>query len=133
MAIHPLTPEEKAAYDAPYPGVIYKAAVRAFPSMLAAIEEQNAPAWHALGEYTKPFLFLAGEQDHNMGSVANQQRVTSHVPGAHGQPHERFEAAGHFIQEDIGAILATKVVSFMAAVHFTSITNATSMIYCGHN
>jgi haloalkane dehalogenase len=97
------------------PGFIYKAAVRAFPSMVAAIEEQNAPAWQALGEYQKPFLFLVGEQDHNMGSVANQQRVTSHVPGAHGQPHERFEAAGHFIQEDIGEILATKVVSFMAA------------------
>jgi pimeloyl-ACP methyl ester carboxylesterase len=82
--------------------------------MLAAIEEQNAPAWHALSAYTKPFLFLAGEQDHNMGSVASQQRMTSHVPGAHGQPHERFEA-GHFIQEDIGAILAAKVVSFMEA------------------
>jgi haloalkane dehalogenase len=114
MAIHPLTPEEKAAYDAPYPSFVYKAAVRAFPSMLAAIEEENAPAWNALGEYNKPFLFLAGEHDPNMGSVANQQRVTSHIPGAQGQPHERFEA-GHFIQEDIGETLAAKVVSFMQA------------------
>lgn len=115
MATNPLTPEEKAAYNAPYPSFIYKAAVRAFPSMVAAIEEQNAPAWKALGEYQKPFLFLAGERDHNMGSRANQQRVTGHVPGAHGQPHERFDEAGHFIQEDIGEILATKVVSFLQA------------------
>ena len=114
LSTHPLTPEEKAAYDAPYPGFIYKAAVRAFPSMVAAIEEQNAPAWQALGEYQKPFLFLAGEQDHNMGSIANQQRMTSHIPGAQGQPHERFQA-DHFIQEDIGEILAEKVIRFISA------------------
>ena len=122
MATNPLTPEEQAAYDAPYPSIIYKAAVRAFPSMVAAIEEQNAPAWHALGEYTKPFLFLAGEHDHNMGSAANQQRVTSHVPRAQGQPHKRFQAAGHFIQEDIGATLATKVDNFMQSNPLPSTT-----------
>lgn len=115
LATHPLTSEERAAYDAPYPGFIYKAAVRAFPSMVAVIEEQNAPAWQALGEYRKPFLFLAGELDHNMGSVENQQHMISHVPGAQGQPHERFPDAGHFIQEDIGPTLATKVLRFMAA------------------
>lgn len=113
MVRHPLTPEEKAAYDAPYPSLIYKAAVRTFPSMVAAIEEQNVPAWNALGDYRKPFLFLAGEHDHNMGSTANQERMTSHIPGAQGQPHEYFADAGHFIQEDIGGILATKVVNFM--------------------
>jgi haloalkane dehalogenase len=115
MTMHQLTQEEKAAYDAPYPSLIYKAAVRTFPSMVAAIEDQNFPAWQALGEYKKPFLFLAGEHDPNMGSAANQERMTSHIPGAKGQPHERFEAAGHFIQEDIGEILAAKVISFLAA------------------
>ncbi|GCE21713.1 haloalkane dehalogenase [Dictyobacter kobayashii] len=126
MATRPLTAQEKAAYDAPYPGFTYKAAVRAFPSMVAAIEEQNVPAWDALGVYQKPFLFLAGEHDPNMGSVANQQRMTSHVPGAHGQPHERFEA-GHFIQEDIGPILATKVVNFMQANPLPQVAMAPGM------
>ena len=124
MTTHPLTPEEKAAYDAPYPSLIYKAAVRTFPSMVAAIEEQNAPAWNALGEYQKPFLFLAGEHDHNMGSTANQQRITSHVPGAQGQPHERYADAGHFIQEDSGEILAAKVVSFIQANPLPQTTTA---------
>ncbi len=115
MAVQPLSPAELAAYDAPYPSFIYKAAVRAFPSMVAAIEQQNVPAWQALGAYQRPMLFLAGEHDHNMGTLANQQRMTSHIPGATGQPHERYPEAGHFIQEDSGAAIAAKVSAFMHA------------------
>jgi haloalkane dehalogenase len=106
--------EELAAYDAPYPSFVYKAAVRAFPSMVAAIEGQNAPAWRSLGRFRKPFLWFAGEHDHNMGTRANQRLLTGHIPGATGQPHERFEA-GHFIQEDIGEILAERMIQWMAA------------------
>jgi hypothetical protein len=83
--------------------------------MGAAIEEQNMTAWNALGTFRKPFLFQAGEQDQNMGSVQNQLRWIAHVPGAQWQPHERFPDAGHFIQDDIGPILATKVLHFIAA------------------
>jgi haloalkane dehalogenase len=115
LTTHPLTAEDKAAYDAPYPSFIYKAAVRAFPAMLAAIEEQNVPAWYALGAFQRPFLFLAGEQDHAMGSEENQQRWIDHVPGAQGQPHARYPDIGHFIQEDVGPLLAQTIVRFMAA------------------
>ncbi|HEX2915681.1 MAG TPA: haloalkane dehalogenase [Chloroflexia bacterium] len=108
------SPEELAAYDAPYPSLIYKAAPRTFPSMIAAIERQNVPAWKALGHFEKSFLFFGGEHDLNMGSRANQQRLTGHIPGAAGQPHERFEA-GHFIQEDIGETLAERMVNWMEA------------------
>jgi haloalkane dehalogenase len=104
--------EELAAYDAPFPSFIYKAAVRAFPAMVAAIEQQNAPAWRSLGRFHKPFLWFAGEQDHNMGTRANQRLLTGHIPGAAGQPHERFEA-GHFIQEDIGETLAERMIRWM--------------------
>jgi pimeloyl-ACP methyl ester carboxylesterase len=104
--------EELAAYDAPYPSLIYKAAVRTFPSMVAAIERQNAAAWESLGQFEKPFLFFAGERDVNQGSRANQERLTRHIPGAAGQPHERFDA-DHFIQEDIGEILAERMIRWM--------------------
>jgi len=80
--------------------------------MIAAVEDQNAPAWKALGKLKKPFLFLAGKRDENQGSEANQKRLTEHIPGAKGQPHERFDA-GHFIQEDIGETLATKMTRFL--------------------
>jgi len=112
MAVNELAPEVAGAYDAPYPSMVYKAAVRTFPSMIAAIEDQNAPAWKALGTFEKPFLFLAGKHDENQGSEANQKRLTEHIPGAQGQPHERFEA-GHFIQEDIGETLAAKTIRFL--------------------
>jgi pimeloyl-ACP methyl ester carboxylesterase len=112
MVSERLAPEVAAAYDAPYPSMIYKAAVRTFPSMIAAVEDQNALAWKALGEFRKPFLFLAGKRDENQGSEANQKRLTSHIPGAKGQPHERFDA-GHFIQEDIGETLSTKIIRFI--------------------
>jgi pimeloyl-ACP methyl ester carboxylesterase len=112
MASSRLTPEIAAAYDAPYPSMIYKAAVRTFPSMIAAVEDQTKSAWKALGKFKKPFLFLAGKRDDNQGSEANQKRLTGHIPGAKGQPHERFDA-GHFIQEDIGETLAAKMIQFL--------------------
>jgi pimeloyl-ACP methyl ester carboxylesterase len=112
MAVNELTIEEAAAYDAPYPSMVYKAAVRAFPSMIAAVEDQNSSSWKSLGKFKKPFLFLAGKQDDNQGSEANQKRLTGHIPGAKGQLHERFDA-GHFIQEDIGETLAAKMIRFL--------------------
>ncbi|MCG7563281.1 haloalkane dehalogenase [Pseudoalteromonas sp. McH1-42] len=39
-----LTEAEVTAYNAPYPNVQYKAAIRAFPSMLSGIEMQTLPA-----------------------------------------------------------------------------------------
>lgn len=48
VTVNTLTDEEAAAYDAPYPSLIYKAAIRAFPSMIAAVEEQNVKAWENL-------------------------------------------------------------------------------------
>jgi pimeloyl-ACP methyl ester carboxylesterase len=107
--------EELAAYDAPFPSFIYKAAVRTFPSMVAAIEEQNDTAWQNLGKFTRPFLFLGGDLDFNMGRKENQQRLTSHIPGAKGHPHERYPNAAHFIQEDEGHRLGEKVAMFIAA------------------
>ena len=110
-----LTPEELAAYDAPFLSHIYKAAPRTFPSMVAGIEQNNLPAWKNLGKFEKPFLFLGGEKDHNMGRMENQVLLTSHVPGAKGQAHERYDHAAHFIQDDEGKKLGEKVVEFCNA------------------
>jgi len=110
--VNDLTEGEAGAYNAPYPALIYKAAVRTLPSMIAAVEEQNAKAWENLGKFKNPFLFLAGKHDKNLGSKENQDKFINHIPGAKGQPHERLNAH-HFIQEDIGTILAEKVVAFM--------------------
>jgi pimeloyl-ACP methyl ester carboxylesterase len=110
-----ISQQELAAYDAPFPSFIYKAAVRTFPSMVAAIEDQNDSAWQNLGKFSRPFLFLGGDLDFNMGRKENQQRLTSHIPGAKSQPHERYPNAAHFIQEDEGKHLGEKVATFIAA------------------
>jgi haloalkane dehalogenase len=107
-----LTPSQRAAYDAPFPALIYRGAIRAFPSMVAGIEDQNLPAWLALGRFDRPFLFLAGERDPNLGSRQNQDKWIEHVPGAVGQDHRRYDA-GHFIQEDVGEEMAAHLVEFM--------------------
>ncbi|MFX1445654.1 MAG: haloalkane dehalogenase [Promethearchaeota archaeon] len=110
-----LSPEELAAYDAPFPSLTYKAAIRTFPSMIAAVEENNVMTWKRLGSFNKPFLFLGGEYDRNMGSLEMLNMFKNHIPGAKRQPHQRYPNAGHFIQEDIGAELTNKVLSFIEA------------------
>lgn len=111
-SVNGLNAKERASYNAPFPSRIYWVGIRAFPSMLAGIEQQNAPAWEAWERYERPFLFLAGERDRNLGRVENQDKWIAHVPGASGQDHRRYQA-GHFIQEDVGVEMAAQVVEFM--------------------
>ena len=42
-----------------------------------------------------------------------QEKWINSVPGAKGQDHEQFENANHFIQDDIGAIMADRVHKFI--------------------
>ncbi|MEP5567039.1 MAG: haloalkane dehalogenase [Halioglobus sp.] len=109
-----LTQAQLDSYNAPYPSRIHRGAIRAFPSMVAGIEMQNAPAYAALGRFERPFMFLAGEHDPNLGSLQNQNKWIEHVPGAIGQLHTRYDA-GHFIQEDVGVEMAEHVASFIQA------------------
>jgi haloalkane dehalogenase len=72
----------------------------------------NRAAWAALGRFERPFLTLFGKNDPILGKAdAPLQR---HVPGAAGQPHERFWG-GHFVQEDRGDHLAARIAAFMDA------------------
>ena len=113
QSIKGLTDAEAATYDAPFPSYIYKAAPRTFPSMIVAVDDNNAAAWASLGRFTKPFLCLAGNRDNLLGKKENQDRFIAHVPGAKGQPNARFDA-GHFIQDDLGPEMAAIVVKFIA-------------------
>lgn len=109
-----LTQAQYDSYNAPFPSRIYWGGIRAFPSMVAGFGQANFPAWEALGRFERPFMFIGGEDDPNLGSVANQNKWIAHVPGAQGQPHTRYDA-GHFIQEQVGEEMAAHVVSFLQA------------------
>lgn len=110
-----LSKEVRAAYDAPFPSSAYKAGARIFPALVPTSPDDpavpaNRAAWEKLGAWKKPFVTLFGKNDPILGKAdAPLQR---HVPGAEGQPHERFWG-GHFVQEDRGEYLATAIVNWM--------------------
>ena len=107
-----LSDKEFASYNAPFPSPLYWGAIRAFPSMISGITNQNQAAFDALGRFDRPFLFFGGEFDPNLGSVANQTKWIDHVPGSTGWEHRRYPA-GHFIQDDVGVEMAGYVAEVM--------------------
>lgn len=112
-----LTPEEAAAYDAPFPELIYRAGPRVFPSLINTLGESptNVFARAVFDTFQKPLLTLFGRLDPVFGSDAVQAQLRDTVPGAVGQPHHAYPDAGHFVQEDKGEDLARRVVEFIRA------------------
>lgn len=106
---------ELAAYDAPFPGLIYMAAVRTFPSLVVTLNEPptNEAARRVFDGFEKPLLTLFGRLDPNLGTEEVQAEMRDTVPGARGQPHHAYDDANHFIQEDKGEDLARRLVDFM--------------------
>jgi len=105
----------RAAYDAPFPSRAYKAGARVFPALVPTEESDpaipaNRAAWEVLGRWQKPFLTLFGKNDPILGRA--DAPLQAHVPGAKGQPHERFWG-GHFVQEDRGDHLAERTVAWL--------------------
>jgi haloalkane dehalogenase len=112
-----LSPEELAAYDAPFPDRIYMTGPRVFPSLINTVSEAptNQAAREVFDAWDKPMLTLFGRLDGTLGSDAVQAEMRDRVPGAAGQPHHAYPDANHFIQEDEGPDLARRVVAFVAA------------------
>jgi haloalkane dehalogenase len=112
-----ISEEEEAAYDAPFPELIYMSGVRVFPSLINTLGEypNNIGARLVFNEFEKPLLTLFGRLDQNLGSEAVQAELRDTVPGAQGQPHHAYPDAAHFIQEDKGEDLAWRVVDFIGA------------------
>jgi haloalkane dehalogenase len=111
-----LPPAVRAAYDAPFPSRAHQVGARVFPRLVPVESDNpataaNRAAWAALARWHKPFLTLFGKNDPILGKGDRALQV--HIPGAHGQPHERFWG-GHFVQEDRGDHLATTIVRWMA-------------------
>lgn len=109
-----LTPQEVAAYDAPFPTRASKVAARIFPSFVplgdnVAVPDQKR-AWAALEAFDKPFLccFTDGDPITRGGDAL----FTSRVPGARGMAHRTLKG-GHFVQENdpAGFVAAIKDVA----------------------
>jgi haloalkane dehalogenase len=105
-----------AAHDAPFPSRAYKAGARVFPSLAPTDPSDpavpaNRAAWSVLGRWNKPFLTLFGKNDPILGRA--DAALQGHVPGAKGEPHERFWG-GHFVQADRGDHLAERIIAWLA-------------------
>jgi haloalkane dehalogenase len=106
----------RQAYDAPFPDRRYCAGARIFPALVPTSEADpaipaNRRAWEVLGRWNKPVLTLFGKNDPILGQA--DKLLQQHIPGASGQPHERFWG-GHFVQEDRGEHLAERILAWPA-------------------
>jgi haloalkane dehalogenase len=112
--VQELAPEVIAGYNAPFPSEEYKAGARIFPSLVPTESADpeainNAKAWNALRHWKKPFLTVFGSEDPIMKGA--DKVFQKYVPGAQNQPHQTL-LAGHFIQEEKGAELASALLDF---------------------
>jgi haloalkane dehalogenase len=111
-----LTPQELAAYDAPFPTRRHRIAARMLPGFVPTRpddpeRENNERAWEFFKRWDKPFLTLFSNRDPvTRGGHRIWQQL---VPGAQGQPHAVTRGAGHFLQEDKGAEVAQAIVAFI--------------------
>lgn len=114
----PLAAAVRAGYDAPFPDESFKAGPRAMPGLVPTrpddpASEANRRAWAALTASSTPVLVAFSDSDPitaAMGPIL--QRA---LPGAVGRTHPTIAAAGHFLQEDAGPVLAEHVVDFVRA------------------
>ncbi len=107
-----------AAYDAPFPDDSFKSGARIFPALVptspgdpAAVD--NKHAWEALERFEKPFLTAFSDSDPITSGA--ERGFQSRVPGAARLRHTTVEGAGHFLQEDKGAVVAGIVAEFVSS------------------
>lgn len=114
--VNKLTPEELAAYRAPYPTSEYEYCLITWPSLITVQPTNpglalNIAAWERLQKFDKPFLTLFGELD----PVGRgwETRAQAKIPGAQGQAHAMIPNAHHFIQEDAADELVARITKFL--------------------
>ncbi|WP_246083533.1 haloalkane dehalogenase [Nonomuraea diastatica] len=105
-----------AAYDAPFPDEPYLTGIRQFPLLIPiSPQDEYTPAlraaWAVLEGLELPFLCAFSDQDNV--TRGDHSALSGRIPGAKGRAHPTITGAGHFLQEDAGAALATAVDDFI--------------------
>jgi haloalkane dehalogenase len=111
-----LLPEVIAAYNAPFPDVRYKAGARKFPLLVPITPEDEAvPAMRLarqkLKAWQKPVLIMFSDRDPI--TAGGDKLFRAWIPSAIDEPEVTIEKAGHFLQEDKGEEIATRIVDFL--------------------
>ena len=116
--VRTLSPEEVAAYEAPFPDASYQAGAKIFPALVPTRPDDpasaaNRAAWKKLMAWDKPFLTLFSDSDPiTKGGERVMQKL---IPGTKGQDHHIIEQGGHFLQEDKGEEIAKRMIAFIQA------------------
>ncbi len=105
----PLTPEIRAAYDAPFPDESYKEGARQFPLLVPTSDDDQGAAGmravaDALSQWDKPALVAFSDTDPVFPFPKAGEQFTELIPTAGDQV--RIEGAAHFLQEDRGVQIA---------------------------
>jgi haloalkane dehalogenase len=105
LTSRPLTDDEAAAYDAPFPDGTYQASPKQFPLLIPLQADnpgvpQAKATWAFLESWHKPFLTVFGSLDPISTRPGSHLQLQRRVPGAAGLDHVMIEGANHFIQED---------------------------------
>jgi haloalkane dehalogenase len=114
--VRPMTDEVREAYNAPFPDDSYCAGPRAMPGLVPTEPDDpasaaNRSAWTALTESPTPMLVAFSDKDPITGAMADI--FSRQMRGAQGVEHPVIRNAGHFLQEDAGEELATRIVEFL--------------------
>jgi haloalkane dehalogenase len=117
-SVRELSPEETAAYDAPYPDESYKAGARQFPTLVPVKPDmpsvaENKAAWEILSRFDKPVVTCFSDKD--AVTAGGEKLFIERIPGAAGQPHRIITDAGHFLQEDKPDELVALILDFIAS------------------
>lgn len=123
-SVNEVSPEVRAAYDAPFPDERYQAGARQFPLLIPTSPNDpailpNRAAWEVLRRWEKPFLTVFSEGDRAFKAQGADLIFQEAVPGAKGQPHTTIGGAGHFLQEEKGPEFAQIIVDFLARTAYS--------------
>jgi haloalkane dehalogenase len=114
LTYFPLTAEEERGYAAPFPSRAYMGGPRAFPALLNQLLGRTDAQRAALVERDTPLLTIFGGNDPGLvGEGDGRPFLIEQMPGAVGQPHHSYPDASHFLQDDQGPDIATRVIAFI--------------------
>ena len=111
-----LTDEEKAAYEAPFPDAASQAGARALPLLVPRADDDPGAqrlSWarEQLSHWHAPTIVLWGAAD-NVLPASIGESFAAAIPDC-GEV-ELIEDAGHFLQEDAGEQIGTRIARFVA-------------------
>ncbi len=114
---HPWGEDVLSAYNAPFPSSAHKAGIRRFPMMVpldagdpGAAEMMRVREKLATWKRPAYILFSTGDP---IFSTRTGERLAELIPGADGL--DTIEGAGHFLQEDQGEEVGTRIARWLHA------------------